>query len=177
MWYPVLPSFFADCPCLLSVSRLTILQLHTVPPPIWGQEVQLAVWTISGDPASRESFLVKLQTSSWHHGDPSPKNATIHFFLKRECWCSEHSRDPIQGPVTNIINFLAELFKVGYSYCSLNYYHSAISSLHEKVNSHLVGQYTHGEQIEYWKGHSTTDHPSQDIHVHLHGGSAKWIPA
>ena len=80
VWYPVLLSLVVDCPCLLPASRSTILQLHTVPPPVWGHEVQLAVWPISGDPARRDSFLVKLQTSSWHHGDLSPRRATTHSF-------------------------------------------------------------------------------------------------
>jgi len=38
-------------------------------------------------------------------------------------------------------NFLAELFKEGFQYISLNAYRSAISSVHEKIDSEVVGQH------------------------------------
>ena len=37
-------------------------------------------------------------------------------FTKWERWCSEQSSDPISGPVTEVANFLAYLFKEGYQY-------------------------------------------------------------
>ena len=43
--------------------------------------------------------------------------------------------------MTDVINFLAELYEAGYSYRSLNSYRSAISSTHEKVDGQLVGQH------------------------------------
>ena len=45
------------------------------------------------------------------------------------------------GPVEDTLNFLAELFKDGYHYRSLNSYRSAISALHSKVDGYLVGQH------------------------------------
>ena len=50
-------------------------------------------------------------------------------------------RDPIRGPITDIANFLAELFEEGYQYRSLNAYRSAISSVHEKVDGEEIGKY------------------------------------
>ena len=53
-WYPVLLSLLADYPCLLPARESTILQVHTVPLPVRGHKVQLAVWPIFGDPVKRE---------------------------------------------------------------------------------------------------------------------------
>ena len=53
----------------------------------------------------------------------------------------ERSRDPIRGPIGDVVNFLSELFQEGYQYRSLNAYRSAISSVYEKVDGELVGQY------------------------------------
>jgi len=63
-------------------------------------------------------------------------------FDKWHSWCVEQSFDPFSGPVTNVANFLAQLFADGYQYSSINSYRSAISSMHEKVNGHNVGHNT-----------------------------------
>ena len=55
-------------------------------------------------------------------------------------WCSERSFDPFSGPIKNIANFLAHLYKEGYQYSSINAYRSAISSVHEKIDEQDVGQ-------------------------------------
>ena len=80
-----------------------------------------------------------LLMASWRSKSQSNYNSLFH---KWECWCNEQKRNPVSGPVTDVINFLAELqvYEAGYSYCSLNSYRSAISSTHEKVDGHLVGQ-------------------------------------
>ena len=56
-------------------------------------------------------------------------------------WCNQRHSDPISGPISQVVNFLAHLFKEGYQYRSLNAYHSAISSVHEKVDGYEVGQH------------------------------------
>ena len=53
----------------------------------------------------------------------------------------EWNRDPIRGPIADVLNFLAELFEQGYQYRSLNSYRSAISSVHEKVDGVEVGKH------------------------------------
>ena len=40
-----------------------------------------------------------------------------------------------------MINFLAELFREGYQYRSLNSYRSAISAVHARIDGHTVGQH------------------------------------
>ena len=62
-------------------------------------------------------------------------------FRKWLGWCSEWNTDPISGDISEVVNFLAHLFKQGYQYRSLNAYRSAISSVHEKVDGYAVGQH------------------------------------
>ena len=56
-------------------------------------------------------------------------------------WCNERGSDPFSGPVSEVANFLAGLYKDGYQYNSVNAYRSAISSVHEKVDGLPVGQH------------------------------------
>jgi len=62
-------------------------------------------------------------------------------FLKWASWCQERNTDPISGPVSAVINFLADLFSQGYQYNSLNSYRSAISSTHDHVDGSPIGQH------------------------------------
>ena len=62
-------------------------------------------------------------------------------FGRWSSWCSERGSDPISGPITEVLNFLADLHKQGYQYRSLNSYRSAISSVHEKIDGHGVGEH------------------------------------
>ena len=59
-------------------------------------------------------------------------------FCKLECWCYEAGRNPIHDSVTDVISFLAELYEARNSYCSLNSYHFVITSVHKKVDRHLI---------------------------------------
>ena len=56
-------------------------------------------------------------------------------------WCNQRHSDPVSGPISEVVNFLAHLFKEGYQYRSLNAYRSAISSVHEKADGYEVGQH------------------------------------
>ena len=62
-------------------------------------------------------------------------------FRKWISWCNERDADPVSGPVSEVVNFLADLFEQGYQYRSLNSYRSAISSVHDKVDGYEVGQH------------------------------------
>lgn len=71
-------------------------------------------------------------------------------FSKWSGWCSKRCSDPISGPISEIrnflpiseiINFLASLYKDGYQYSSINSYRSAISSVHEKIDGYIIGQH------------------------------------
>ena len=53
----------------------------------------------------------------------------------------QRDRNPTEKPVEDVVNFLADLFKEGYLYRSLNSYRSAISKLHSKVDGYLIGRH------------------------------------
>ena len=79
-----------------------------------------------------------LLLSSWRDKTNSNYNS---LFAKWTCWCEQRDRDPISGPVEDVVNFLAELYDKGYQYRSLNSYRSAISSIHEKIDGQNVSQH------------------------------------
>ena len=62
-------------------------------------------------------------------------------FRKWVCWCNQRYSDPVSGPISEVVNFLAHLYKDGYQYRSLNSYRSAISSVHDRVDGYEVGQH------------------------------------
>ena len=62
-------------------------------------------------------------------------------FSKWYSWCDRRGSDPFSGPVSEVVNFLANLYSEGYKYNSLNSYRSAISSVHERVEGYNVGQH------------------------------------
>ena len=58
-------------------------------------------------------------------------------FQKWVSWCS----DPISGPVSEVANFLVDLFERGYQQRSRNAFRSAIASTHDKVDGRSIGQH------------------------------------
>lgn len=62
-------------------------------------------------------------------------------FGKWVSWCSERNSDPVSNDISEVANFLTELFHHGYQYRSLNAYRSAISLAHDKVDGLDVGQH------------------------------------
>jgi len=62
-------------------------------------------------------------------------------FNKWVGWCNKRNTDPISGPVSEVVNFLTDLFEQGYQYRSLNSYRSAISSTHDLVDGVSIGQH------------------------------------
>jgi hypothetical protein len=79
----------------------------------------------------------ELLLSSWRFKTAKSYDA---LFQKWVGQCSEQHSDPFSGPVGQVVNFLAHLYQQGYQYRSLNAYHSAISSVHEKIDGIAVGQ-------------------------------------
>ena len=101
---------------------------------------------VSGMARIRESFGSRgisseasaLLLASWR---PKTQSNYDSLFSKWSRWCSQRNRNPVEGPVEDVANFLADLFKEGYLYRSLNSYRSAISALHSKVDGYSVGQH------------------------------------
>ena len=75
--------------------------------------------SVSGIAHIQESFTSQgissdvsdLLLASWR---PKTKSNYNSLFAKWSCWCVQRNRDPTVGPVEDILNFLAELFKEGY---------------------------------------------------------------
>ena len=88
---------------------------------------QLAVWVISGVDVRAATFLVTatdLVLSSWRDKSTKSYDSSIE---KWACWCDERDKNPISDPISDVANFLGELFEDGYQYQSIKACHLAIS--------------------------------------------------
>lgn len=77
--------------------------------------------SISGMAHIRESFTsrgISAEASNHLLSSWRPKTTSNYnsLFTKWSGWCAQRNRDPITGPVEDVINFLAELFREGYLY-------------------------------------------------------------
>ena len=137
-WYPVLLNMLVSMPLLIQRQPQEVfLEVHRQSPV----EVrpQPAVWPISGiDSETKAEQSSALLLASWR-----TKTSRSYDSLFQKCvsWCSERSTDPISGPVSDVVNFLGDLYAQGYQYRSLNSYRSAISSVHDQVDGCPVGQH------------------------------------
>ena len=77
-----------------------------------------------------------LMLASWRDKTNSNYGSS---FAKWASWCHQRGRNPLLGPIADVINFLADLSSQGYQYQSLNCYRSPISSVHEAVDGVSVG--------------------------------------
>ena len=92
-------------------------------------------WRQSGKLSNAATDLV---LSSWRDKSTRSYNSS---FSKWARWCAERERNPISGPISDVANFLADLFEEGYQYRSINVYRSSISTTHDKVDGYSVGQH------------------------------------
>jgi len=106
-WYPVLLSLLFNYPCLIPPLWHPLLAPLSQPSPFQPQEVQLAVWSTSGDTAKQKSFLKKLQRcmASWRDKSNKSYNSLFH---RWECWYTTQYRNPSSGPIVDVSNFIAE---------------------------------------------------------------------
>ena len=141
-WYPIILGMLEDYPRILPAGEDLVI-LPTSQDFIMNQGVpELVAWPVSGNPSDHEEFLRRLRPSvllaSWR---PKTQSNYDSLFSKWSRWCSQRNRNPVEGPVEDVANFLADLFKEGYLYRSLNSYRSAISALYSKVDGYSVGQH------------------------------------
>ena len=80
----------------------------------------------------------ELLLSSWRSKTNKSYNSLCSKWIS---WCQSRDRNPFEGPVSDVVNFLAELHSQGYQYRSRNSYRSAISSIHSKIEGHPVGEH------------------------------------
>ena len=86
----------------------------------------------------------ELLLSSWRSKTNQSHNSLCSKWI---AWCQPRNRNPFEGPVSDVANFLAELFSQGYQYHSLNLYHSAISSVQQYLQSTLSWKAIQWESI------------------------------
>ena len=84
------------------------------------------------------SEVSELLLSSWRSKTIQSYNSLCSKWIS---WCQPRDRNPFKGPVSDVVNFLAELHSQGYKYRSLNSYRSTISSINSKVEGHPVGEH------------------------------------
>lgn len=128
-----------DFPVLLPHSDNLILPTH--PESVLEVVPQLVAWLISGNVTRTKKSLKKAQSCSLHHGDRDQPSLTTNSLGSGLIGAIRGIRILISGPVGEVVNFLAHLFKEGYKYRSLNAYQSAISSVHEKADGYDIGQH------------------------------------
>ena len=137
-WYLIVLELLEDYPVTLPTlpdlvvipARQEFLMKQRVP--------QLIAWPISGNPIRHgfSSEASSLMLASWRDKSNSNYSSSIAKWAR---WCHQQGRNPLSGPITDVINFLADLSAQGYQYQSLNSYCSAISSVHEAVDGVSVG--------------------------------------
>jgi hypothetical protein len=136
---PMLLESLVDFPILLPQRADLIILTH--PESVPEMMSRLAAWHISGD-ATRIRIFSQEGTElllTWWRQKSSQSYDSL--FRKWIICCSGRSSDPVSGPISEVVNCLAHLFKEGYQYRSLNAYRSAISSVHERVDGYEVGQH------------------------------------
>ena len=72
-----------------------------------------------------------------------PKTNTNYgsYFAWWTDWCKQRNTDPLKGIISDIVNFLADLYAKWYQYQLLNSYQSAIASAHERVDGMSIGEH------------------------------------
>uniref|UniRef100_A0A1X7UJP0 Uncharacterized protein n=1 Tax=Amphimedon queenslandica TaxID=400682 RepID=A0A1X7UJP0_AMPQE len=78
-WYPVLLSLLFDHPRSIPPQASNVIQTDQIPPPIRGQDIQLATWPISGDPTKLARYQRMLQDWLWLPGIQSHNPPTLTF--------------------------------------------------------------------------------------------------
>ena len=136
-WYPILLEMLYDypqqLPRTLNLFQRTsnVNQMDILP--------QLAVWPVSGKNSDVEVFQRQLRSSSLHPGGAKHPEPMTHTSGKWLGWCTERGRDPISGPISDVVNFLADSHMQGYQTNFL--YRSAISTVHDRVDDVDVGKH------------------------------------
>ena len=68
-------------------------------------------------------------------------------FAEWDHWWHQQGKNPLSGPITDVISFLVDFSAQGYQYQSFNSYRSAISLVHEAVNGVSVGVHPAVERL------------------------------
>ena len=136
-WYPLLLQRLVRVPILFPMSSEMVQSVSELPPRHLTPTSRVGNIRKRCQRSHLSGTAADLVLSSWR--EKSSKSCESSF-QKWASWCNEQDRDPICGPISDVANFLAELYEVGYQYRSINSYYSSIPTTHENVDGHPVGQ-------------------------------------
>ena len=131
-WYPLLLSLVVDWPPITQTDTQYRVSTHNAPT----SRVEHLRESLSSQGLSGQA--TELILNSWRS---KTSRSYYSLFRRWNRWCSERGSDPFSGPISEVANFLASLYKEGYQYNSVNAYRSAISSVHDKADGVPVGQH------------------------------------
>ena len=132
-WYPRLLGLLVPHPLRVDPQAVAIVSEN---PPDLTPPLAYLRQHYSNQRLSEEASDLLL--SSWRQ-----KTSQSYDSLSRKwiSWCTERHCDPVSGPIEDVVNFLAHLYKEGYQYRSLNAYRSAIASMHTHIDGVSIGQH------------------------------------
>jgi hypothetical protein len=108
----------------------------------------------------------------------SSTSKTYESSWRRWCiWCAPRKVNPLSAALENILSFLAECYKEGLHYRSINVLRSALSSIHPMIDNHRIGQ--HAYVINLLRGILNNRPPKPRTHtlgicMWLQTASRKW---
>ena len=91
--------------------------------------------------ASNQGFsqeVTNLLGASWREGTHKNYNSA---WGKWEDWCLSAEVSPCAASLNDVLSFLMAQFNSGHSYCSINVYRSAISSIHPRIDGYTIGSH------------------------------------
>ena len=92
-------------------------------------------------------MIKKIESAKWICSNTTFQNGRNSYLdITSESWKLAY----ISGPITEVMNILADFHKQGYQYCSLNSYHSAISSVHDPIDGHGVWEHPLVSRLMKW---------------------------
>ena len=80
----------------------------------------------------------QLLSNKWRKGTKASYN---YAWAKWSSWARARDIHPFSATVTDVVNFLSEMFKMGYEYSTINGFRSSISALHPPIDKMPVGQH------------------------------------
>ena len=141
-WYPLLLDTLMDHPRKLPVHCQLILNHWREPHPLLLQgHLTLAAWPISGDHCRTKAFLEKQSISSVHPGRASTSKSYNSCWNRWASWCESWKIDPVSSTIADIVLFLADLYKEGKQYSTINSHRSSISGSHCHIEGVPVGKH------------------------------------
>ena len=129
-WYPLLLDLCIDFPVLIPIQE-DLLTQGTRPHPL--KHLQLAGWLLSTEDTKRQTFLMRVEKSSWQ---PGGKTQLVHI-----PGMVRGNSNPLSPSLTHILDFLATQFHEGKEYRTINVYRSALSAVLPLIDGHKAGSH------------------------------------